>query len=380
MRFLHWFFTLLLDQRGQIPSSVTDAYDALLTTTLRAVQPRIRDNISRSNRWLAWLDSKGRFRKQNGGYNVRVPLMHAQNSTADIMSGYGVVDTTPQDGITSAFYDWSQIAVSISISEKEKMQNSGDSAAIDLLKAKTMQSEVSAKELLNNCLMAGKITSGASGTDGQFSARTGRMDSGATGPLPLAALIDYTIARSVSIGNINGSTYAFWRNAKKASSATTFAGLKLEMNNLYNTCTKGVGGNPDLMIGDQVSWETYWGALAVQDRYVNASDSVKDVLGGTDTLAFRGAQFIWDETVPDVATNAEVVDAVGTVTKSTIYYLNSGAFEWISHPSADFTTTPFVRPENQLATTAIIHWMGAMGVNNRRKNGVLGNISLTITS
>ena len=380
MFFLRWILALLFNQQGQVPSSVTDSYDALLTTTLRAMQPRLRDNISRSNRFLAWLEKRGRFRKQRGGYNVRVPLMHAQNSTADVMSGYGLVDVTPQDGITSAFYDWAQIAVSISISDKEKMQNSGESAAIDLLKAKTMQSEVSAKELLNNCLMAGKITSGASATQGQFSARTGRLDSGATGPLPLAALIDMNASRSVAIGNINGNTYSFWRNQSKASAATTFAGLKLDMNNLYNTCSKGVGGNPGLLIGDQVAWEEYYGALAALDRYVNANSSEKDVLGGTDALAFRGAMFIWDETVPDVQTNAEVVDAIGTVTESTIYFINSESFEWIVHPDADFATTPFVRPENQLASTAIIHWMGAIGVNNRRKNGVMGSISQSITS
>jgi len=95
MRFLFWLLAPLFNQQGQVPSSVTDSYDALLTTTLRKVQPRLRDNITRSNRFLAWLESKGRFQKQNGGFNVRVPLMHQQNSTADIMSGYGQVDTTP---------------------------------------------------------------------------------------------------------------------------------------------------------------------------------------------------------------------------------------------------------------------------------------------
>src|SRR3989304_6913770 len=103
-----------------------------------------------------------------------------------------------QDGITSAIYDWAELAVSITISDKEKRQNAGEAKVIDLLKAKTTQSEVSIRELLNNCLMAGKITSGASSSLGQFSARTGRLDSGASGPLPLAALIDSNASRSVS--------------------------------------------------------------------------------------------------------------------------------------------------------------------------------------
>ena len=313
MLFLRWLFGLLGNESGQIPSSVTDSYDALLTTTLRAYRDRIADNIGRGNKFLGWLKSKGRFREQNGGYNVRVPLMHALNATADIMSGYGVVDTTPQDGITSAFYDWSQLAVSVTISDKEKMQNSGESQAVDLLKTKTMQAENSLKELMNNCLVPGRIT--ASSAIGQFFARIGRQDSGSTGPLPLSVLIDANASRSVSVGNINGNTYSFWRNQVKSSGATTFNGLKLEMNNIYNSCLKGVGGNVDLMIGDQVAWETYWGSLGSLERFTTRDQKspAYDILGGTDNLAFRGATFIWDENVPDVQTTAEVIDGIGTV-------------------------------------------------------------------
>ena len=82
------FLSLLLDESGQIPSSLTDDYGALLTTTLRAMQPRLHDNITRGNKVLAWLQSRGRFRSQDGGERVQVALMHAQNNTADIYSGF----------------------------------------------------------------------------------------------------------------------------------------------------------------------------------------------------------------------------------------------------------------------------------------------------
>lgn len=72
------------------PSVLSDDYGTLLSTTLRAYQPRLRDNISRGNKFLAFLDSKGKFRKQDGGERVQIPLMHAQNNTADIYSDYGV--------------------------------------------------------------------------------------------------------------------------------------------------------------------------------------------------------------------------------------------------------------------------------------------------
>ena len=371
---------VLRDQSGQIPSSLTDDYGALLTTTLRKMEARLHDNITRKNKYLSYLRMRGRWRSQDGGERVKVALMHALNSTADIYTGYGNLDTTPQDGITSAFYTWSQIAVSISISRLEERQNSGNSQAISLLQSKTMQAEVSARELLNNCIVAGRIT--ASANLGQFFARIGRLDSAAVGPLPLAVLIDANASRSVSVGNINGNTYSFWRNQATSSTATTFAGYKQELNQVYNDCSRGEGGNPDLVLGDQRSWEQYFNSLQSQERYVVTDQRIIDVLGGAgeDMLKLRGATFIWDEVVPDVETNAEVVDAIGTVTASSVFMVNSGSMEYIRDAQTDFITTPFVRPVGQDARVAQILWMGAMGTNNRRKNGVLYGISRSIVS
>jgi hypothetical protein len=364
------------------PSTLTDAYGALLTTTLRNMQPRLRDNITRGNRLLAYLDMKGQWRSEDGGERVKVALMHALNSTADIYSGYGVLDTTPQDGITAAFYEWAQLSVSIAISRKEERQNSGKSKALSLLESKVKQAEASLKELLNNCLVAGRIT--ASAASGRFFARIGRLDSGASGPLPLAALIDANAARSVAIGNINGNTYSFWRNQADSSTGTTFAAYKQELNNIYNDCSKGSGGFPDLLLGDQVAWEQFWNSLQNQERYVVTDKRVIDVLGGMnggdDLLKFRGATFIWDEVVPDVETNAEVVDAIGTVSTSTVFLINSSTMEIVVDKETDVITTPMVRPENQDARVSQILWMGALGVNNRRKNGVLYGISRSINS
>jgi hypothetical protein len=363
---------------GTVPSSLTDEYDAVLTTTLRAMQPRIRDNITRGNKYLAFMESKGRIRKQNGGERVQVGLRYGLNGAADIYSGYGNLDTTPQDGITSAFFEWTQMAVPVSISRREERQNSGQSRLISLLREKESQAEDSLKELVNNCLVAGRIASSAA--LGQFFARRGRLDSNAQGPLPLAALIDANPARSVAIGNINGNTYTWWRNQATSSVATTFNGLKLELNTVYNNCSKGTMGNPDLMLGDQVAWETYWGALQTNERYLIDDKRTIDILGGTDALKFRGAVFTWDEVVPDVETNAEVVDGVGTPGTSNVHFLNSQAAEVVVDSETDFITTPFVRPVGQDARVAEILWMGASCIANRRKLGVLYGISRTITA
>jgi len=373
-----WGFLVSLGQTGQIPSSVTDNYDALLSTTLRNYSPKLKDNITRGNKLLAWLESKGRMRKMGGGHQVAEPLMHQQNNTADIFRGYGLIDTTPQDGITTAFYDWAQLAVSITISRLEERQNSGKAKILDLLQAKTMQAEVSLKELLNNCLVAGKITAGSA--QERIVARTGRLDSGASGPLPIGAIIDVTANRSIAIGNINGGTYSFWRNQATASTATSFTGFKNEMNQVYNNCSRGTGGEPDMLLGTQAAWETYWLSQQTQERYLRTDKATVDVLGGTNTLAFRGAAFIWDEVVPDPDTSYNPVDAIGTDTHATVYFINSQAMSFITDSETDFITSDFVRPENQSAKVAVIEWMGALTANNRRKLGVLSSIVKTITS
>lgn len=379
-QFFSAFFRPLFNQSGQVPSSLTDSYDALLTTTLRNMQPRLHDNITKSNKLIAWLVDNGRVQREDGGERVRVALMHAQNSTADIYSGYGTLDTTPQDGMTTAFYDWAQLSTSISISRKEERQNSGPHRLISLLQSKTMQAEVSIKELLNNCVVGGQISSGSSSASGQFVARVGRLDSGASGPLPLAALIDVTPSRSVSIGNINGNTYSFWRNQATSSTGTSFAAMKQEMNQVYNDCSKGTGGAPDLLIADQRAWEQYFNGLQSQERYVIDNPRTVNVLGGSEALKFRGGAMIWDEVVPDPETNADIVDGIGTVSASTIYYINSQTWRYVVDTATDFITTPFVRPENQDARVAQVLWMGAVVVNNKRKNGVLYGISRSITS
>lgn len=372
------FLAPLFNQAGQIPSSVTDSYDALLSTTLRNYQTKLHDNITKGNKFLAWLDSKGRTRKVGGGHQISIPLMHQQNGTADIYSGYGQLDTTPQDGITTAFYDWAQMAVSITISRKEKRQNSGKAKILDLLQAKTMQAEVSLKELLNNCLVAGRIINGT-GSE-QIRARIGALDSGASGPLPLGALIDLNPTRSAAVGNINPNTYAFWANQAKNSSATTFVGLKNEMNGHYNDCSKGTGGSVDLILATQIYWETYWLALQQNERYIIDDKKTVNILGGSDALKFRGGTIVWDEVVPDPETPFNPVDSIGTNSAAAAYFVNTETVEFITDSETDFITTDFVRPTDQDASTAQILWMGATTVNNRRKNGIHYGVSQSIVA
>ncbi len=141
------------------PSSNTINYDSLLTTTLMAYRKTLIDKIFKDSAFLAYLRMKGAVKKQNGGERVAVPLMYGKNSTVATHSGYEVIDTTPSDGLTTAFYEWAEVAGSISISRKEERQNSGEGRLIDLLGSKIKQAEMSMREKLNGDLLAGTVSS-----------------------------------------------------------------------------------------------------------------------------------------------------------------------------------------------------------------------------
>jgi hypothetical protein len=371
--------------------SLTDVYESILTTTARAMMGDIRDNISRGNKLVSWLTEKGRFRSQSGGERIQIPLMYGFNSGADIYSGYGVLATTPQDGITSAFFPWAQMAVPITISGLERKKNKGSSRIINLLEAKETQSEASAKDLLNVCVVAGKINTGATGSRNQFVARTGSLDPSANGPLPLTALIDSDNTRSVSVGEINGAAgnNTWWRNQILAATATTYRGYLQEKLRLYNMCSRGINGAPDLILSDQYIYEVYWNSLQNQERYVVTDQRTIDVLGGSDMLKFKGAIHVWDEIVCDVGTTtSHTYDAIGTLTNgavqsgahSTEYHINSKAMEFVYEEETNWAHTPFQTPIGSDSTVAHLLWMGQICINNRRKLGVMYDAKNDIAS
>lgn len=347
------------------PSSLTLNYDSLLSTTLFNYRKKIEDGISTTNAFLFYLMKKG-----GDGYKtvaeigdrMMMPLMY-ELGLADSYSGYDVLDTTPADGITAAFFNWSQAAVPISISGLEEKKNRGESKIMDLLKAKTLQAELGLQEFFNKRMLQG------AGGSSITTAYTSPMN-GSSFVEPLPKLVAYDPTAAVVIGNINQNTNTWWRNQLKNMNATTFAGFLKQLRTLRNNCSKGPGGPPDLHLASQGTAELYEAALAAAHR--NPSYQVADI--PFDNVGFYGKPLTWDEFVPDWYS--------GTVTQTKGSWLMLNTKFWGIRVDAEtnFATTPFVKPENQDAKTCHILWLGALGVSNRRKQGVGGNIDESIAS
>ncbi len=275
--------------------------------------------------------------------------------------------------------EWAEIGGTISISRKEERQNSGEGRLINLLESKIKQAEMSMREELNEQLIVGVVNTAT------FVPKA--SSGGSLGVAPLGYWFRKVNNTDPLVGgdpgNIASDTYAWWRHntcdiGNTALTNQTFgplnissyAGIKAALRRMYNYCSRGSGGSPDLVLIDQVGFETYENALDTQVRYQNTK--MADM--GFDTVKLRGATMIWDEKVPDLYTGT------AAITTGTAFFINTAFYQLVIDSETDIVTTPFVEPENQNAKTAKILFMGNTIVTNMRKHGVMINISQSIAS
>jgi hypothetical protein len=358
------------------PSSYTVNYDALLSTTLFAYRDTMVDNIFKYNAFLAALKKFGGIEYQDGGERVAQPLMYESNDTVRSYKGYEQLVIKPQDGITTAFFEWAEIAATISISRREERQNSGDSALLKLLEKKVMQAEMGIKAAVNQQLVQGTVSTAT------FVPGNNSKDL-----LPMGYFLRYAPATDPlsggTVGNIAAATYSWWRpnictfgaaadtGHKFGLTVTTYAGLKVGLHRLYNFCTRGADGSaPNLVVADQVTYETYENALDQQIRYTN--QSLGDM--GFDNIKMKGATMVWDELVPDIYTGTTAL------TTGTAFFLNTQFYKLVIDKQTDFVTTPFIEPENQTAKTAKVLFMGQATISNPRKCGAATRINQSIVA
>lgn len=354
-------------------TQLTLNYDALLSTTLMNSRPAIIDAIGKSNYFFYKMMKSDSWKLISSiGERAKITLMY-ELGAADSYSGYDVVNTTPMDGITSAFFDWRQMAGSVSISGEEKKKNKGDNQIASLIEGKITQMTMGIQEKFARCWAQGNGVNSATAVTAAYVSPV----NGSSFIEPLGLQIAYDPTAALTIGGIAQDTAsnAWWRNKRKDSTSTTYAGFLKEMDNLYNSCTLGGGGankSPDIHVMDQSSYEMYCAALRSQNRYTSYTKA--DI--PFESVNFHGHPAMFDEWIID----AQGGSTSQSTSSGTWYMLNSHFMEVQVEADTNFATTGMVRPENQDAWTGLILWMGAALVSNRRKLGVAGGIDTTLTS
>jgi hypothetical protein len=300
-------------------------YDQITAITEKKFIPKMVDNIFNSNVLLKKLKAKEKL--QTGGDKVLCPLNYAQVSASGWYQGAETLDTTDNEVITSAEFDWKQLYANISITRRDELRNSGDAAIINFVKSKVMIAEKTIRDKLSTAIY----------NDGS--------DSKQIQGLRLA------LSTSNTYGGIDQSTYSWWQ-ANVDSSTTT---LTLSaMQSIYGDCGEGTE-YPDLIIGDQDMYDRYHALLTPQQRFAS-EDEAK---GGFKSLLFNGAPVVVDASAPS----------------GDMMFLNLDYLDLMPHKDENFRMEPFTKPINQNVKVAKIFWFGVMGISNVRRFGLLDAIT-----
>lgn len=325
-----------------MPSPNT-VFTELVTTTFRKHYKEIKDNVSKNNALLRRMMEKGMTRREDGGLSIVAGLDYANNSTYQRYSGYDVLNVGASDVLSAAEYQWRQIAINVVASGLELRTNSGGSRIINLVKSRMKNATRTFK---NN-----------------FSA-----DVYSDGTLPnqvngLQVLV--SDAGTGTVGGIDSSTWAFWRNQVQSAaapiqgggaitpSATTIESLMLP---LWLAQTRG-DDVPDLIVADNNYFTFYEQSQTSIKRYTNDGGGAGRAAGGFISLKYKSADVIFD--------------GGSGIPVNRMYFLNTDYLELVVHRDADLAVMDELKPYNQDAAVVPILWMGNLVCSNRNLQGVL---------
>ncbi len=310
--------------------SVTD----IIATTIQSRTRKIADNVTNNNALLAYLSKRGNIKTFSGGNVILQELSFRDNANAGYYSGYDLLPVTAQDVISAAQYEIKQVAVPVTISGLEQLQNSGKEALIDLLDARMQVAEDSMANLIANGIYSDGTGSG------------GKQITGLNTAVPITNTNTY--------GGIDANTWTFWRNVVTDTSGITASTIQASWNAMYAQLVRG-SDKPDLVVVDNVTWALYLNSLQANQRFTD----VKKGEAGFDTLAFLGADVVLDGGIG------------GNCQAGTAYFLNTKYIHW--RPHADRNMVPLSPNKryavNQDAEVQILAWAGNLTTSGRKFQG-----------
>lgn len=314
------------------PSNV----DSLLATTKSVIAEAkdfLNDAIFNRITLLKWLNEKALVTRQ-GGASILVPILYGKNGTFKAYAADDVIDTTGQEGITMAQYPWRNYGGTITIFGDEMRANMGNGKIYDLIKAKTMQSMMSARDAL---------------AVDMFLSTQGSKKVGA-----LPVLVDQTS----TVADINSTTNSWWQSQLVTSGSFSAQGLadwRTIRDRIVNAGQSGAP-LPDLILTTPTVFEAYEASQISNIRYVNES---KNANAAFDSLKWGAA----------------IVDHDPNCSSGLAFFLCTDSLEFVVHSEANWNVGDFIEPVNQDVRAAKVIWMGNLVAKNRRRLGKVTSIT-----
>lgn len=315
------------------------------------------DVIGSSNPVTAKLRAKGN-KSVDGGRQVAIDIMYELVSNVDTYEDLDDLDLTRPDGMTQVFDKWSQMHGALILSGHEMRTNRGKAQAKSLVKART-------KQLMNTLIERTNIMLWDIIPDDTTTGNDGKN-------IKSIPMIVPCNGKDIDLYGIDMSAKTYWQNKVKdyADSATKQAYTD-KLRQLYLDCSKGVGGRPDMAVGDYQSYDLYIGAMDVKVRYTSIKES--DI--GFESVRLMGMDFFPDEHVPD--TEAQVNWDSGSWANGSIYMLNTDFLKLLYLEGAEYSPdAPMKTPgKDALITNNFTEFQ--IVTDNRRKHGVAFDIPAT---
>lgn len=324
-------------------STATPNLSEIATSTIDARSGVVADNVTAANPLYTYIKKRGNLKTVDGGDNINEEISFAENGNAGWYSGMDPLPVNGAEVITSAQFQWKQLAAAVVISGLDRMKNKGEAKILDLLDARM--------EVAENTL-ANFLERGAWGDGTSYGGKS------VTG-VDLAIPIDPTTG---TYGGINRANWTMWRSQIQddagAPSATT---IQPRMNALYAKCVRG-SDVPDLILLSQTYWSTFVNSMQLIQRVTDVSKA--DL--GFKSLAFMGSDVV-------LAGGIGMTGNGPTDTNGTGYFINTKYFKLRPHVDRQFTS---LDPEkryavNQDAMVVLIGWMGNLTSRGAQFSGRL---------
>lgn len=320
-------------------ASPNATFTELVSTTFRKHRKQFVDNVSRNNALYMVIAAKGQVEEVDGGLSLVEPLDYAENNTYQRYSGYDLLNVSASDVLTSAEFQWKQIAINVVASGEELRKNSGDSRIIALAKSRMKNAIRTFKNNFSFDMYSdGTATNQING---------------------LQALVSDT--GTGTVGGIDSGNWPFWQNKVQSAAAPIQGGGSISpaantmeslMLPLWLALTRG-DDQPDLIVADN-NYFSFFEASQVSMKRYTTSDSVS---GGFVSLLYKKAKVIFD--------------GGSGIPVDHMYFLNTDYLKVRVHQDANLTVLEDAKPYNQDASVTPILWMGNMTVSNRALQGVL---------
>jgi hypothetical protein len=302
----------------------------LAASTMEFYHKSMVDNIFKKHALLDHLKQGGGVKKYPGGTKIRVPLMYSANGTVMTFGGADTLDLTYQNTLDAAEYEYEMYNVSIVFTLEDELKNSGEPQVMSLIEAKIKQAEMSISERLNQDLFNGTAAQGE------------------------VIGLDTMISTSTTVGNISGTTYAWWRGNVDATGETLSVA---DMRTIKNSCNLGNGGsNVSIIVTTQTLYEKYNSLLtATYSMSPSSSESKRLGDGGFASVEFEGVPVVFDE----------------AATTGSMYMINKDNFKLGVHTDANFARRKKAEPADQHIHVEHIVFMGQTVTDRRKSLGLL---------